>query len=312
MSSKKILHLFFKENISGKFTPTYLTLGLVVIFVFGTTSLVKKDNKRIKNKENTKVSVQAIKKEEILDVAIQKEKKKKGFSYMEDFLNEKKPSVRKRSIITKKTLFKDVDAPMVVYDDTKNYKTSMIVPLGSAVKCLLIYNIISNNFNSPVVAQVWEDFYFNEKLLFPFGTRIYGTAAPGKQRDRIVVKFHSAVFQDGKTVNINGLGLSKDGSAGLRGTIVDNRNKKLLVEMATNFLAAFALSMQDTYTSQLTGAKEVMSTSRNAILEGIASTMEKEAQRVQQQILKSDGYAIVVAGSALMVYFEREADVGKI
>ncbi|MFS6695662.1 hypothetical protein, partial [Staphylococcus aureus] len=93
-----------------------------------------------------------------------------------------------------------------------------------------------------------------------------GTAFAGRQRDRISVKFHSIVFQDGKTLKIDAIGLSKDGSGGLTGMVVDHRNKKIFVEMATNFLCGMALGLQKTATNAVTGLSEVESSSRNAIL----------------------------------------------
>ena len=145
------------------------------------------------------------------------------------------------------------------------------------VKCLLIHNIVTNNFEAPVIAQVWEDFYFDGKLLLPFGTRIYGTASSGRQRDRVVVKFNNIVFQDGKTIKINAIGLSQDGSGGLTGTVIDDGTKKTILAMAMNLLSGVALGFQQTSTNALTGIDQVESNSRNALLTGVANTFQKQA-----------------------------------
>ena len=150
-----------------------------------------------------------------------------------------------------------------------NYQSNWVVPLGSMVKCLLIHNIVTNNFEAPVIAQVWEDFYFDGNLLLPFGTRIYGTASSGKQRDRVTVNFHDIVFQDGKTIKINAIGLSQDGSGGLTGTVIDDGTKKTIIAMAMNLLSGIALGFQQTQTNLVTGIDQVEANSRNAFLMGL-------------------------------------------
>ncbi|MBU1862487.1 MAG: TrbI/VirB10 family protein [Candidatus Omnitrophica bacterium] len=198
---------------------------------------------------------------------------------------------------------------MVVYDNTNSATSDMVLPYGSIVKCILIHNIVTNNFAAPVIAQTYEDFYFDGELLIPTGTRIYGTAAPGHERDRVLVKFHTLVYQDGVTLKTKAIGLDEDGSAGLSGLVITNRNKKIIISMVTNFLSAFALGLQDTFTNQVTGGENVDTSARNAILEGAGNTFEKEADRIRNEVMQSKGYAIVTAGTRIHVYFEDPLDV---
>ena len=199
---------------------------------------------------------------------------------------------------------------MIVFDNTNGYQSNWVIPLGSMVKCLLIHNIVTNNFEAPVIAQVWEDFYFDGKLLLPFGTRIYGTASAGRQRDRVIVTFHDIVFQDGKNIKINAIGLSQDGSGGLTGTVIDDGTKKTILAMAMNLLSGMALGFQQSSTNELTGIQQVESNSRNALLNGVANTFQKQAQQTQSDIENSKGYAIVLAGNEIIVYFQNKADLG--
>ena len=202
-----------------------------------------------------------------------------------------------------------IDSKMIVFDATNDYQSDQIVPLGSMVQCLLIHNIVTNNFSAPIIAQVWEDFYFDGKLLLPFGTRIYGTARAGKERDRVLVAFHTIVFHDGKEVPIKAVGLSADGSAGLTGVLVSKQNKKRFLMMALDFLSGLALGLQETATNAVTGLTEITTDSRNAVLEGVAKTFEREASRLEKEINAAEGYAIILAGNKLIVYFEKSTDV---
>lgn len=299
------IDVFLKKDDRGARRPTLLTWVLVCVVVFASYFM----------SQNTTIAVKPHK------TAIMNEHQEaeaannysgSGSKVTDDlsgspFPGTKRTAHRSEGIRRPATL--GGGSKMIVFDNTKDYQSDEMVPLGSMVKCLLIHNIVTNNFNAPVIAQVWEDFYFDGKLLIPFGARIYGTAFAGRQRDRVMVQFHSIVFQDGKTIKINGIGLSQDGSGGLTGTVIDERNKKMFIEMAMNFLTGLAAGLQKTATNAVTGMTEVESTSRNAILTGVANTFQKEAQRIQRESEEAKGYAIVLAGSELTVYLEKEADV---
>ena len=294
-------NVFFKKDHVGRYHPTRFTWCLIVIFVFGSFFLSKEKPKKPKRE----IKHQIIKERELIEAsnAFSKSKEKSAVD-LSEVLKMPAPKInRSKEIIGK------VDSKIIVFDQTNNYQSDQIVPLGSIVKCLLIHNIVTNNFSSPVVVQVWEDFYFGGKLLLPFGTRIYGTARAGRERDRVLVVFHTIVFQDGREVHIKAISLSKDGSAGLTGMIVSKQNKKRILMMAMNFLSGVALGLQETAANAVTGLTEITTNSRNAILEGAANTFEKEARRLEKEINAAEGYAIVVAGNQLIVYFEKSTDV---
>lgn len=302
-------NLFLKVDNTGKRQPTILTCGLIGLFIFS-SCFFSQGKKPIK----AKVQETIIKEKDIIEAA-NNTLKDEGKGFKLDYAKIFQPPEPKQTVLTQITplpVFKrtsPINTKMIVFDETKDYQTDWVVPLGSMIKCLLIHNIVTNNFEAPVIAQVWEDFYFNGKLLLPFGTRIYGTASAGKQRDRVMVQFNNIVFQDGKTIKINALGLSKDGSGGLTGTVIDEHNKKTFITMALNFLSGMALGLQQTATNQVTGINEIETTSRNAILNGVANTFQGEAQRIKSDTDSAKGYAIVLAGSDLVIYFNKEADV---
>ncbi len=305
-------NLFLKSDNAGKRMPTVLTCVLVSVFIFGSYFFTQ-NKKPVKSKTEAKETI--IKERDIIEAAnntLTHEGKLFKLDYSE-VLNPTKPKTVLPSFQPlpkpEVTPIPPINAKIIVFDNTSVYQSKWLVPLGSMVKCLLIHNIVTNNFEAPVIAQVWEDFYFDGKLLLPFGTRIYGTAFAGKQRDRVMVKFDNIVFQDGKTIKVNAIGLSKDGSGGITGTVIDESNKQGFIAMALNFLGGTALGLQQTGTNAVTGLSQVEASSRNALLNGVASTFQSEAQKVKGDADNAKGYAIVLAGNQLFVYFEKEADI---
>ncbi len=294
--------LFFKRDDAGKRQPTRLAWSLVIVFIFGSFFVSKEKPQKTRHE----VRQEIIKEREIIEASNSKSnKEEKPVVDLSDAFN-----IPARTDMTKaKRIDGKVDAKIIVFDATNNYLSDQIVPLGSMVDCLLIHNIVTNNYSAPVIAQVWEDFYFDGKLLLPFGTRIYGTARAGKERDRVLVAFHTIVFQDGTEVPIKAVGLSADGSAGLTGILVSKQNKKRILMMALNFLSGVALGLQETATNAVTGLTQITTNSRNAVLEGVANTFEKEARMLEKEINAAEGYAIIIAGNKLIVYFEKSTDV---
>ncbi len=303
--------IFLKMDNRGKRKPTILTWGLICLIVLSSCLFSKQKSSHSKNEPK-----QTILKEKDVIEAANTSLKDQGSSFSFDYTNIVQPS-KEKSVLSIEPAVRNNPKPitpinnskMIVFDDTKDYKSKRVVPLGSMVKCLLIHNIVTNNFEAPVIAQVWEDFYFDGELLLPFGTRIYGTASAGRERDRVTVKFHDIVFQDGKTIKINAIGLSKDGSGGLTGMVVNDSTKKTIIGMALNLLSGMALGFQQTTTNALTGMNQVEANSRNALLNGVSNTFQKQADQIQNEVEASKGYAIILAGNELVIYFEKESDV---
>ena len=321
MRSIPVNNLFLKTDSAGKRQPTLITYALIGLFVLFSCFISK--NKKPIVKKNVKQTI--IKLKDLTAAAVtnahtiapptplSNEGRAFKFNYNQILQSPSQtpkfpyPKEASPGPLFNRTV--PLNTKMIVFDNTNDYQSNWVIPLGSMVKCLLIHNIVTNNFQAPVIVQVWQDFYFDGKLLLPFGTRIYGTATAGRERDRVTVAFHDIVFQDGKNIKINAIGLSQDGSGGLTGTVIDDGTKKTILAMAMNLLSGMALGFQQTSTNALTGLDQVESNSRNALLNGVANTFQKQAQQTQTDIENSKGYAIVLAGNELVVYFEKESDI---
>ena len=79
-------------------------------------------------------------------------------------------------------------------------------------------NAISSGLESPVVAVVDRNVELNDSVLIPQGARVVGYTA-GAVKDRINVRFTSVLLPSNREIAISGLGLMKDGSAGLAGEV---------------------------------------------------------------------------------------------
>ncbi|MCK5580750.1 MAG: TrbI/VirB10 family protein [Candidatus Omnitrophica bacterium] len=294
----KVIDVLFKKNHTGKRIPTLLTWGLIALGVFA-ACFVSQDEKVVKNEEGQAI----INRQEITAVSIAD---KDVFKKSEDVITPLLRSDYKKKVVKKKAKPKDNQK------DNKHAKKKRVkekIPLGSMVECMLIHNIVTNNFSAPVIVQVVDDFYFNNVLLLPKDTRIYGEARSGRERDRVLVAFKTIVLHDGTEVSIKSRGLNADGSGGIQAIIINRQNKKKIMSKIVNFFSGVFLGFQEKTTNAITGVDQVALSSRNAILEGSAQTFKEEAKRMRNEIKKAAGYGIIVAGERLIVYFDQSADV---
>ncbi|MCA9408599.1 MAG: TrbI/VirB10 family protein [Candidatus Omnitrophica bacterium] len=306
----KIMDYLFKKDHSGQRRPSLLFIFLLIVMVFGSYFL---SGEKKENQSNKIKSDPVIASKDVHSTSLIYKSKEKQEDLIKPLLfvnsNEKASMKERRTERKSDSRFaksnKEVNA--VIYDSTlksRTQKREVKVPLGSMVQCVLIHNIITNNFSSPVILQVKEDFYFNGELLFPKDTRIFGEAKAGRERDRVLVAFRTILFKDGYEVNFNGRGLNRDGSGGFKAEIINEKTKKKILSQIMNFLGGTLLGFQEKSTNTVTGLDQLDVTTRNAILEGSAKTLTDEAKRMEAEINASKGYGVVAAGTYVILYID--------
>ena len=87
-------------------------------------------------------------------------------------------------------------------------------------------NAISSGLESPVVAVVDRSVKVGDTVVIPEGAHVIGHTA-GAAKDRINVRFTSVVLPNDREIPISGLGLMKDGTAGLVGRVKGKGNPVL-------------------------------------------------------------------------------------
>ena len=306
----KIIDYLFKKDHTGQRRPSLLFILIIVSVVFGSYFL-SGDEKKSNSPEIKSDPV--INYKDVASTSSDYRTKTKQEDLIKPLLFSKsveKPKPKEKAIekFTEKGLFKDKkNVNSMIYDTTMSSRIKereVKVPLGSMVQCLLVHNIITNNFSSPVIVQVKKDFYFNGRLLFPMNTRVFGEARAGRERDRVLVAFRTVLFEDGYEVDFKGRGLDFDGSGGFKAEVISEKNKEKILSKIMHFLSGTLLGFQEKSTNTLTGIDQVDVTSRNAILEGSAKSFTEEAKRMETEINESKGYGIVPAGTEVILYVD--------
>lgn len=305
----KIIDFLFKKDHTGQRRPSLVFILILVCIVFGSYFLSGNEKKTTDEIKSDPV----INYKDVTSTNTDYSKKTKEEDLIKPLLFTKPPEKPKPKetiieMIAEKHVRKDKkDVNSLIYDTTlssRMQEREVKVPLGSMVRCILIHNIITNNFSSPVIIQVKKDFYFNGQLLFPRDTRIFGEARAGRERDRVLVAFRTVLFEDGYEVDFKGRGLNADGSGGFRAEIITENTKEKILSKIMHFLSGTLLGLQEKSTNALTGIDQVDITSRNAILEGSAKAFSEQAKQMESEVNESKGYGIVPAGTDVILYVD--------
>ncbi|MEQ1750857.1 MAG: TrbI/VirB10 family protein, partial [Prosthecobacter sp.] len=200
-------------------------------------------------------------------------------------------------------------APLPEY---KPQTPTVFAPRGLLVKAALVITVDSSSLETPLLALVTEDVFWNNKLIVPAGTQVSGKASQGRTRDRIEVKGTFAfTWADGREYSINGVALDHerlpdgsygltDGSAGIRGQIIKNDQYGELKIMVAEALSGIMNNQQSQF--QTIGGLVPDNTNRNSALGGGSSAASAYSQLLTKKLDQDLDFVRVAAGTQFYIY----------
>jgi hypothetical protein len=196
------------------------------------------------------------------------------------------------------------------------------LPFGTLLKCKLVNTVDSTDLDTPVIALLLEDVWQNGQKVIPANTLVHGTARAGRMRDRIsAAGTWRFVWQDGRELAFNGVALDReydhdidgygitDGSAGLKGQVMEADDLQELKMLASAAMSGFARGTQDR-TQTVLGTTITGSVS-NGVREGVGQVFELYAQRTLKDIEEHGYFVRVPAGKEFYVYVLGTVDPAK-
>ncbi len=188
----------------------------------------------------------------------------------------------------------------------------LFAPRGLLIKAALVITVDSSSLETPVLALVTEDVYWNGRLIVPAGTQVQAEAGQGRTRDRIeIAGSFTFVWADGREYTINGVALDHerlpdgsygitDGSAGIRGQIIKNDQYAELKIMVAEALEGIMNNKQDQFQSIYGLVPE--NNSRNAALGGGSGAASAYSGMLTKKLEKDLDFVRVGAGTQFYIY----------
>ncbi len=202
-------------------------------------------------------------------------------------------------------------------------------PFGRLISCELVNTVDSSSLNTPIIALVTEDLWHDGKLIIPAGAEVHGTAARDDMRDRIssngtwMIVWRTRDDDNGKELRLSGIALDRrksphgdywdisDGSAGIRGYVINTTDMQELIAIAAEFLSGAGEGYASSTTTYGTGytTREEGGTVKDALAEGLKKAADLYAKRMLQSISRDGSFVRVPAGTQFYLYVTQTIDM---
>lgn len=203
-------------------------------------------------------------------------------------------------------------------------------PYGRLVPCELTITVESNSINTPIIGLVTEDVVHAGKVVIPAGAEVHGRASESRNRDRIAATgtwnfvWRTQDRLNGTELTLQGIALDReydfntgewglrDGSAGLKGYLIESDSWNEVKLFAATFLAAATQGMKeyDNFITDTGSSVQIAESSAgNAALDGATAVMAEYAEQIRETIQRDGYYIRVPTGKQFYVYVTQTIDV---
>jgi type IV secretory pathway VirB10-like protein len=181
------------------------------------------------------------------------------------------------------------------------------LPMGYGVPARLLNAVLSTDSASPVVAEITQDVFASQSTLsIPAGSRVIGSASFDDSSKRIQLRFHTFVYPEGDQHGLQGIGLMRDGSAGIAGDYHSEDFKRQSGRFLGNLIGGIADGMKERQASGPMGIPMEAGSLKNGILNGIALSAQDQAKQYATGLEGAKPYMTLEAGQNFVIFLERE------
>jgi type IV secretory pathway VirB10-like protein len=178
--------------------------------------------------------------------------------------------------------------------------------MGTTIPAKLINTVLSADQDSPVIAEIVEDVFWQNSVLIPQGTKAIGQGNLDESTQRLRTRFHTLVYPDGSEHALDGLALQPDGSSGLPGNYHSGRLEKHSGKFLGDFVGGVAQGLKDKRAEGMAGLTHEPGSLKNGLLNGLADSAFDYAQSSAEDMKNTRAVLEVPKGSVFTIYLEKE------
>ena len=159
------------------------------------------------------------------------------------------------ALFTQASQAETADFPQKASTDTLSVFAPLdtwFLPAGHEIKATIQNAIFSFNLQTPVIAVLDESALCprDGRVILPKKTRLLGTADILKSDDRVNIRFTIAVLPNGREFELNGIALSPDGSAGIKGTVKEYKDARFMSSALSGAMGGMGQAIATTLPGQ--------------------------------------------------------------
>lgn len=202
-------------------------------------------------------------------------------------------------------------------------------PYGRLVKCELVNTVDSSSVTTPIIGLVIEDVVWNGKVIIPRQSEVHGIAQVDQTRERIASEGpFTFVLNDpnspglGRELVVKGIVLDReedpefktygitDGSAGLRGMVIQTDKLAEVKMFVATFLSGIGEGLKSTTTNVFGTVQNNPNGNTagipgyviNPVAQGSQNVLDLYAQQIMQTIMRDGFFIRVEAGKQFYLY----------
>lgn len=220
----------------------------------------------------------------------------------------------------------------LVYSSSTNRAISQryFAPPGESIELVMYSDAVSSSgmeggpsTANMIVAAVWQPFYFRGRKLLDVGDKLLGTAANGRVRNRMLVRFNRIIFKTGRSVSIEAVAQDCEGVEGIPGSLQNADNllpvvSPVLLEAANGFINTYKDQVSATasiHTDSKSGSAsfEFTPSAENSLRNGGIGAgqgaIDKVANVISDELLQNRPYILVKAGTRCRAFLMNYLDI---
>ncbi len=227
--------------------------------------------------------------------------------------------------------------PIEVFTSNEEPVGDIYAPTGRLIECQLVNGIESKNLATPVIGLVTRDYWHNGICIIKAGTEILGTATGTASYDRIITapehrfvwrnypekesgwelpirgKILNRELQDGILASADPDLKLTDGTAGLRGKVMENKDNQLLYLVFAKAIQGFGSGISEKVTTN-SGSGTFTSSSGSLQTAG-GQAIEQSSQIYSHQLImdlqRQAVFVRVPGGKYFYFYNDEPIDLSK-
>lgn len=198
-------------------------------------------------------------------------------------------------LLRQKSGKEDVPAEWLGVTQKTPVKTNYFLPTGFTFPVRLENAVYSYNIETPAIAVVEKDVIYLQRVVIPADTRVIGTVGIIKSHDRVLIAFHTLVFRSGDEVKFAGMGLSLDGTAGVKGKVETHKDSSVANTVLRSLVSGTQTALS------VSGISPIAS----GATQGLSQEATKELDTQRQQVTESIS---IDAETGLRVYIPQRLE----
>ena len=182
------------------------------------------------------------------------------------------------------------NSAMILTRDGNDSRGSL--PPGTRIAIRITNRVVISNQAMPIIGIITSDVVTENDVAITKGAKVLGSATFDDTNERATIDWKTVILPDGRKRQLQAVGVSQDGQAGIEGKVSSNAVKNTIGETLTQFIGSYA---QGSMSQGAFGAND--GGVSNGIKNAVAQTAKERAANMADAMKKEKKWIELTAGT---------------